>query len=141
MRIIIILFLFGIAFSSCFHTEDEGFIEKQYYQNSSSEPLFVFGILNNSVLFNDTLQSGSRMLVCEYEVGTDARSFCLDSVAFIFPNGKGYECRFGIQSDNCFENNRNPIFSGEINGFPDEGNRNYVFTITEDDYLNAKELD
>ena len=63
----------------------------------------------------------------------------IDSISVIFPNEKGYECTLGNPppNDHCFEG-RNPIF-GE--GFEHLGSNRYQFTITQEDFLNAKDLD
>ncbi|MFT5617843.1 MAG: hypothetical protein ACI85I_001069 [Arenicella sp.] len=138
------IFLFFICFAlstiSC-TSEDEARGTNEFFENNSSVIVQVRTFNKGSIEANDSILSGEKLFLCSYTIGIDKplRTECHDSVVFIFPNKKGYICG-SIDRVKCFSSGRSPL-AGGAKGFPNVGGDDFVFTITEEDYLNAKELD
>ncbi|MFT6963011.1 MAG: hypothetical protein ACJAWV_002745 [Flammeovirgaceae bacterium] len=138
--IFIVLVCSLVCFFSC-TSEDTPRTKFEFFRNSSAVTVQVLTFNSGKIEVNDSILSGEDRFLCSYTLGIDKpkRAYCHDSVVFVFPNKRGYVCG-SIDRLKCFSNGRSPL-TGNAPGFPNTSGRDFVFTITEEDYLNAKELD
>lgn len=134
-----ILLLYFILFSCT--QEDKYKDYTLFIRNSSNQELNVKAFKNNIEVNSIFISSNERDLECTLiEVRRISYSLCdnLDSIEFIFPNGKGYLCSIGDDESLCFGNEITPWSLNEK--FINTSNNIYEFTITQEDYENANDL-
>ncbi len=130
-----------ICFSSC-TSEDIILTKNEYFRNASSQAVIVETYFRNSKILQDTIEANETLFLCTYQIGdVNPMSIrCQDSVIFTFPNGKEYICGL-LDRTKCFSNSRSPLEGSNSLGFPNTSGDDFVFTITEENYLNARDLD
>lgn len=142
MKYLLLIISFALLQACITETESEETF-RVIYKNEASVACRIVGFEGNTIkAFDRELTTGETYTNCDYRAGMFVGDLCLDSIAFIFPNGKGYACDVRVNNiarEFCFSNTRSPLVGEE--GFRDLGDNTLQFTITEDDYLNAKDLD
>ena len=114
------------------------------YRNEASAVCTIRGFNGrNTPFFEYTLHQYEESSQCEYISEAFIGDYCLDSITIIFPNCKGYACDVrnnGVMREFCFSDGRNPLV-GIPEDFSRLENNHYQFTITQENFLNAKDLD
>ncbi|SFU71002.1 hypothetical protein SAMN05216480_11535 [Pustulibacterium marinum] len=132
------LLLLGVL-SSC---SQKGKYEyyRLFIKNNSSEVLEVITYENSTDINTTSLQAGEKGQECLYEdIGFAGYGICgIDSIQFVFPNGKGYITSIGGDESLGFGNENWPWTTSEK--FINTEGHTYEFTITQEDYENAHEL-
>lgn len=109
--------------------------------NTSSESLIIEGYAPNNdlVINNIIITSNSVGAGCNYTAEVFSGYICgADSLVFKFSNGKGYICDLRQSGNNLCFPNKTPF--GDEQSFVNLGNRNYQFTINQEDFTNAFDL-
>jgi hypothetical protein len=147
-----IFFLLSIFFGGCAVllstscVEPEGFTFDAIVENNSSENIKVIvyrsTITGFSPIDSVNIISNTEASVCSYYESFYAGFGCeIGAFKYVFDNGKGYFCERGANRNNvseiCFFNDKNPFSSSQR--LPNNGN-GVLFTITQEDFENAREL-
>lgn len=114
---------------------------KLFIKNNTNQVLKVEMFESNISVNLDTIQSGENGLECNLvDVISISYSLCynFDSIKFIFPNNKGYLCKFNGDETLCFGNEITPWSLNDK--FINTTGNTYEFTITQEDYENANDL-
>lgn len=138
---IILLLLLITGFCSCSSPEPDLFMFNNIVTNNSSQAFTLTLSHPTEILYEERVESLNSNTFCSYNseffFGVDPA--CGSIITVEFDNGKGYRCDNSlvfVDDTLCFDN-RGLLFR---DGYVDEGNGNYRFTVTEEDFLNAKDL-
>jgi len=136
-----IFILFSLfLFFSC-SQEDKYNDYRLFIRNNTNQVLQIETFKDNISINMATLQSNGAGLECNlFDVRLISYDLCdnIDSIKFVFPNGKGYLCSIGDDESLCFGNEITPWSLNEK--FINTSSNIYEFTINQEDYENANDL-
>jgi hypothetical protein len=142
----LLLFIFGgyLVLSSTSCVEEELFRYEAIVQNNSSQnvKIYTYPLVEFPPSDSVIITPNSEISICDYYLGFYAGFACeIEAFKYVFDNGKGYFCERGANTNNvseiCFFNDKNPFSSSQR--LPNNGN-GVLFTITQEDFENAREL-
>jgi hypothetical protein len=127
--------------TSC--VEEELFRYEAIVQNNSSQSVtvYIYSLFDFPPSDSVIITPNSEISICDYYLGFYAGFACeIEAFKYVFDNGKGYFCERGANTNNvseiCFFNDKNPFASNRL---PNNGS-GVLFTITQEDFENAREL-
>jgi hypothetical protein len=126
-------------FFSC-SQEDKFENYKLFIRNNTNQVIELVTFENGTEIDSVLIEIGERGLECSFEeISFAGYGRCsIDSIKFIFPNGKGYLCSIGDDESLCFGNENAPWYFNDK--FVDTSSNIYEFTINQEDYENANDL-
>lgn len=138
----IVLPLIALLYSACIEQEvvqQLGVVENQ---SSSSVKVIIYGFFDLPPTDSIVIQSGEQKKFCSFPTGNirvTGLSCELEAIEYRFDNDRGYYCLLNEdntnRSDLCFFNS-DPFNVPQLT----DGRRGTLFTITQEDFENAREL-